>query len=106
MENKNYNAYIGKRIKEYRSQKKLTQEDMAKELDIATNHYGRIERGENSCTMNNFLIICNLLEINPTDLLGELILNKDNELVEDIDKLTLEDKMVVAKFVKFLISKK
>lgn len=99
----NLNAYIGKRIKEYRENKGFTQEYMSKELDVATNHYGRIERGENSCTMNNLVIICNLLEVTPNDLLGELIINKDNELIENIDKLSLEDRMAASKFIEFLV---
>lgn len=97
------NSYVGKRIKEYREVKGYTQEYMAKELDIATNHYGRIERGENSCTMNNLVSICNILEVNPNDILGELIINKDNELLKDLDKLSVDNRIVASKFVKFLL---
>ena len=98
------NSYVGKRIKEYREVKGYTQEYIAKELDIATNHYGRIERGENSCTMNNLVSICNILEVNPNDILGELIINKDNELLKDLDKLSVDNRIVASKFVKFLLN--
>ena len=47
------NIIIGKRLKEYRENKGYTQEEVAKEIDVNPKHYGRIERGENSCTISN-----------------------------------------------------
>ena len=102
---KDFKIYTGKRIKEYRENKHLTQEYMAKELDIAPNHYGRIERGENSCTLSNLIHICNILEVTPNDLLAKLIITKEENLETEIQKLNLEDKEVVLKFVQYLISK-
>lgn len=102
---KDFNIYTGKRIKNYREKEKLTQEYMAKELDIATNHYGRIERGENSCTLYNLIHICNILKITPNDLLGELIITSEDALTSDINKLSIEDKTIISKFIQFLISK-
>ncbi len=101
---KDYNVFVGKKIKEYREDIKLTQEQMAKELDIAPNHYGRIERGENSCTMANLIQICNILKVTPNDLVGGLVITKDDDLKLEIDRLTLEDKKTVLSFIKFLIS--
>ena len=77
---------------------------MAKELDVAPNHYGRIERGENSCTMANLIQICNILKVTPNDLVGGLVITKDDDLKLEIDRLTLEDKKTVLSFIKFLIS--
>ena len=101
----NFKIYIGKRIKEYRENKHLTQEYMAKELDIAPNHYGRIERGENACTLSNLIHICNILQDTPNDLLANLIITKDDSLETEIQKLNLNDKEVVLKFVQYLISR-
>ena len=101
---KDYNVFVGKKIKEYREDIKLTQEQMAKELDVAPNHYGRIERGENSCTMANLIQICNILKVTPNDLVGGLVITKDDDLKLEIDRLTLEDKKTVLSFIKFLIS--
>ncbi len=101
----NFKIYTGKRIKEYRENKHLTQEYMAKELDIAPNHYGRIERGENACTLSNLIHICNILQVTPNDLLANLIITKDDSLETEIQKLNLNDKEVVLKFVQYLISR-
>lgn len=99
------NIAVGKKIKEYREYNKITQEDMAKELDIVPNQYGRIERGENSCTISNLIKICNVLKINSDDLVGSLILTKpDNGIGIDFNKLTLDDKIAVSKYITFLLS--
>lgn len=100
-----FKTYSGRRIKEYRESKHFTQEYMAKELDIAPNHYGRIERGENACTLSKLIQICNILEITPNDVLASLIITKENSLETEVQKLSLNDKEIVLKFVEYLISK-
>lgn len=101
---KNINFYIGTRIKEIREKTKFTQEYMARELDIAPNHYGRIERGENSCTINNLIKICNILNITPNDILGNLILSNESDFNLKYNKLTLEDKILISKLISYLLS--
>lgn len=98
------NTYIGKRIKEYRENRKLTQEYMAKELDVATNHYGRIERGENSCTLYNFIKICNLLAIAPNEIIGTLVITTQNDLSFYYSRLSPRDKEIVKELTIFLSS--
>lgn len=102
---KELNIYIGKRIKEHREKSKITQEHMAKELDIAPNHYGRIERGENACTMDNFIHICNLLCTTPNEIVGGLVITAEDKIKTDIDRLNLEDRLVISKMAEFLLSK-
>ncbi|MEG2610526.1 MAG: helix-turn-helix transcriptional regulator, partial [Bacilli bacterium] len=103
---KDINVFIGKRIKEYREYRNYTQEYMSKELEIAPNHYGRIERGENSCVNSKLVHICNILAITPNELFGDLIITSDDEFVCAYNKLALEDKLIVSKFTEFLLSKK
>lgn len=100
-----FKTYLCKRIKEFRENKKYTQEHMAKELGISTNHYGRIERGESSCTIERLIQICNVLQITPNDILAQLIISKDYSLEIELHKLNIEDKKLVSKLVEFLISK-
>ena len=104
---KELNIYLGKRIKELRENKKLTQDFMSRELDISTNHYGRIERGENSCTINNFIKICNLLQVTPNEMIGNAV-NIDNsklDIIYNYNKLPKEDKEIVDKIIEFLLQK-
>ena len=79
------NIVIGKKLKEYR---------------------GRIERGENSCTISNLITLCNLFGISSEDLIGSLTTTKpDDGISNDFQKLTLEDKLSVANYVDFLLSR-
>ncbi len=80
---------------------------MSRELDISTNHYGRIERGENSCTINNFIKICNLLQVTPNEMIGNAV-NIDNsnlDIIYNYNKLPKEDKEIVDKIIEFLLQK-
>ena len=100
------NIIIGKRLKEYRENKGYTQEEVAKEIDVNPKHYGRIERGENSCTISNLVTLCNLFGISSEDLIGSLTTTKpDYGISNDFQKLTLEDKLSVANYVDFLLSR-
>lgn len=102
--NADLNIQLGKKIKEYREYNNLTQDFVSKELDLATNHYGRIERGENSCTMNNFIKLCNILKIAPNDLLSE-ICNKNDDFFTNYNKLNIEDKELLKQIAILLLSK-
>lgn len=99
------NIQLGKKIKEYREYNNFTQDFVSKELDLATNHYGRIERGENSCTINNFIKLCNILKITPNDLLNETIFNKNDDFFTHYNKLNIEDKELLKQISILLLSK-
>lgn len=100
------NVVIGKKLKEYRENRGYTQEEVAKEIEVNAKHYGRIERGENSCTISNLITICNLFGISTEDLIGSLTYTKpDDGISNDFQKLTLEDKLSVANYIDFLISR-
>lgn len=100
------NIVIGKKLKEYRELRGFTQDDVAKELDVNPKHYGRIERGENSCTIANLVTLCNLFGISSEDIVGSLTTTKpDDGLSNDFQKLSIEDKISVTNFVEFLLSK-
>jgi transcriptional regulator with XRE-family HTH domain len=54
---------LGKRIREFRKAKGLSQEDLAYEADIPLSQIGRIERGENNPTISTLHVIAIALEI-------------------------------------------
>ena len=100
------NVIIGKKLKEYRENRGYTQEEVAKEIEVNPKHYGRIERGENSCTVANLITLCNLLGISTEDIMGSLTYAKpDNGISNDFQKLTIEDKLSVSNYIDFLISR-
>lgn len=102
---KKLNINLGKKIKEYREYNNFTQEYLAKELDIATNHYGRIERGENSCTISNFIKLCKLLKTTPNYLLNDIFLDIHEDFYEYFNLLTIEDKKIIKEITVLLLSK-
>ena len=60
---------FGTNLKEARDQKKLTQEDIAKDAGITTSYYARIERGEENPTFAVIQNICKVLKIKSSDVL-------------------------------------
>jgi len=54
---------VGKRIREYRMNKGLSQEELAYRSELHTAHLGRIERGEKNPTLESIEKIINALGI-------------------------------------------
>jgi hypothetical protein len=59
---------VGKNIKKYRLQKKLTQEELAEICDLHRTYISSIERGVKSPSLNILFRISNELEINIKNL--------------------------------------
>lgn len=67
------------RIKKIRKKKGYSQKDMADKLNLSVSGYGKIETGENILSVDRFLNICRILEINSyRDLLPEI----NSDLIE------------------------
>lgn len=67
------NKNIGKRIRQYRESADLTQEDLAKALNVSITAVSNIERGVNYPSFENFINIANLFEISADSLLYDVI---------------------------------
>ena len=65
---------LGKRIKELREQRNLSQEYIAEQLDIHPANYWRIENGVSYPKPENLEKICEILEVKPQGLLHLSIL--------------------------------
>ncbi|PXX30646.1 helix-turn-helix domain-containing protein [Arenibacter sp. ARW7G5Y1] len=57
---------IGRRIKELREQKNLSQLQLANEVDLSKTHLGRIERAESNVTVESLTRIANYFEVRIT----------------------------------------
>ncbi|MDO4222971.1 MAG: helix-turn-helix transcriptional regulator [Acinetobacter sp.] len=99
------------KIRSIRTQKKLSQEKVAEQLDISTNAYSKIERGETNPSLERIQQIANIFQIDVIDLLnndkeiffminenctntdgknhGAIIYNNAADLSYEIEKLTL-----------------
>ena len=60
---------FGRKLKEVRDQRNLTQEDVAKDAGITTSYYARIERGEENPTFAVIQNICKTLNIKSSSIM-------------------------------------
>lgn len=56
-------------LRKIRIHQGLSQEYMGYKLGISQRHYGRLESGERTMSMNRFLAICGILSVNPAYLI-------------------------------------
>lgn len=94
---------IGSRLAEIRKDCKLTQEQMAEILNISVKHYGTIERGITSLSIDKLVILVNELNVDSNYLLTgrrKLSLNiiKINSIKEDISKLQKDINSFLSEF--------
>lgn len=68
------NKTVGKKIREYREAKGISQEDLAERLQISRSTYQRIENGDTNSWVNYLGKLSEELEVSPDDLLR----NEDN----------------------------
>lgn len=98
---------LGKRIKELRKNKRLSQEKLSEMIDIAQNTLSGIENGDNFCTAETLEKIITALEIEPVELF-DFGHQKDNEtLLIEINKMlknTPEKIPEVYKIIKAIIN--
>ena len=86
--------YIGKKLKEYRKKAKMTQETVSNRIDIDEKHYGKLERGLFTPSLESFFKLINVLNIpleefdvvekqgngTKSSLIKEINLANDNEI--------------------------
>jgi len=61
-------AYIAKRIKQLREDRKLTVQELAYRCDIERSNLSRIEAGRTNITLKTLCIICNALNVRLHDV--------------------------------------
>ena len=61
--------YTGKKLKEIRERRNMSQEEVAKAADISVTYYAGIERGEENPTYAVLEALCRTLKIKSSDIL-------------------------------------
>ncbi|MDL2226998.1 helix-turn-helix domain-containing protein [Deltaproteobacteria bacterium OttesenSCG-928-M10] len=79
------NKMLGIRIRKLRTERKLTQEELAEQADISMKYLGEIERGRGNPTLKNIEGVASVLGMEASELLnfGELD-RPDQELRDEI----------------------
>lgn len=98
---------IGKKIKEERLKRHLTQEQLAEMVDVTTAFIGHIERGERSLSLITLIKVSNCLGVTIDYLLSETIIPKDESIVEEFKNLIqdkpIETRMAVIDILKSIL---
>ena len=98
MNDKTFKKLIGERIKFYRKQKGLTQEQLAEEIDFNTKSISLLENGHNYIALNKIPKLTKALDIEPYNLFlfdkrgiySESVENDIIELISAMDKKKLK----------------
>lgn len=70
---------VGRRIRQRRKEKHLTQEDLAEQIGLSKNHVSNMERGKYLPTTKTFLQLCDVLGETPDYyLMGKLSAETDH----------------------------
>lgn len=83
---------IGKIIQLHRLKRELSQLQLGNELNLSSNHIGRIERAETNPTIENMVKLCNFLEIDMLLLWTKLSDIELKNIESEIDALQKEFK--------------
>lgn len=98
---------IGKNIRQFRIEKKMSQEDLAEKAGLSSNYIGMIERGEKIPSLTTFINILNSLGVSAdmilTDVLNTGYTVKNSMLNEKIEKLTPQDRVKIYEIINILI---
>ncbi len=98
---------IGKRIKEAREEKGLTQEKLAESLDVSNAYISKIERGKTTINLERLAEICVVLEESTEYLLnGANSLSQDymrNEILELLEGCSAEKIKLITAVIKSIV---
>ncbi len=98
---------IGKKIKTYRQQRNLRQEDLAELTDLSPNFISMVERGEKTLSMDSFVRIANVLHVSADMLLADVLETgyeiKSSMLTERLEKLSKKDRDMIMETVETLL---
>ena len=83
----NIKKCIGKRIKEIRKNKHLSQEQLSEMLDISQNALSYIETGENFFSAETLEKLISALDIEPSELFEIKHLQKYEQLLDEIFRM-------------------
>ena len=98
---------VGRRIKEAREKRHLTQEELAARIDISPTHVSVIERGTKIPRLDTFVAIANALEVSGDAVLLDVVdhaaESQASDLSAALEGLPWEEKRRILKVVRTLM---
>lgn len=105
----NIKTLFGRRIKEYRKKRDLTQSELAELVNVDNKHISCIESGKNFPSPDLIERLATYLEVEPKDLFEFYYLQDTDDLKTDIismlDKLNEEELSLTHKYVRTFLLK-
>lgn len=83
---------IGKLFLLYRLRSMLSQLQLANELNLSSNHIGRIERAETNPTLEIIVDYCNFFEVDILTLFTRLSADEMDAILNEINDLKIHNK--------------
>ena len=80
-------AVIGHRLKRARLDKKMTQENLAEQLDVSVAFLSRIERGLSHVNLKRLSQICNILGVSEGYILNGTASTSDQYLISEFNEI-------------------
>ena len=90
---------INKELKNIREDKDLTTGYMAERLNMSQTNYSRIENGNVRLTIDVFLDICKILNVNPKSFFDDFDENTISLTDEEIDVINKANKVINSKIL-------
>lgn len=95
---------LGERIRTLRKKKRLTQQQIAEQVDIETSNISHIERGASKVSLNTLVKIANALGVSLDDLVCDSILSEkdvfEHEIAGELKDCTPEEIRMISDMVK------
>ena len=85
---------LGRRIRECRKRKKMTQEELAEKTNISASFLGHIERGTRVASVETLVALCNALSVKADYLLAASLTTFDEHLparLSNVDRTRLAE---------------
>ena len=78
---------IGERLRKARTEKHLTQENLAEKLDVSVAFLSRVERGSSHINLKRLSQICNLLGVSEGYILNGVSSTSNNYLSSEFEEI-------------------
>ena len=72
---------FGRRLRELRKKRSLSQEQLAEELGISVSHYWHLEHGDKGCSIDLLLIIAEVFHVSTDYLLTGIHPDREEETI-------------------------
>ena len=89
---------VGKRVRELRNERNLSQTEFGNMLGISGQYFGKIERGKMNISANLIVKICDITEVSADYILFGII--EPNRIAEALDGLSKEQIQIVLEIIK------